>query len=283
MTADLAGNFNRNTSTGVGSNAWYTNGTTDPHDGQTGDIHHNGNVHVGDGSTDSAVRIHSANNVGSTPDIEMEAQGLITSESNQFYHSRTGVHQFLGGNTSGTTGAIPLAQLEQSGRFRLYEYGDGDFTGTPTYNLSVNTNGYVIERPYRLANPGDPTITTGGAGTLNSTVILDRWSTDYIYSYRIRSYVTMAAGIGWFYLVIPSKVGFQQPKIGAIGSYRATSNSVQNDNSGGNSSNGASPFGPFMGAEWHHWSSTNRIYNGYYRRDNGYSVYVEFTVDYLKT
>lgn len=136
----------------------------------------------------------------------------------------------------------------------------------------------------RQANPGDPSVTVGGTGiTLNSVIILDRWSDEESFAYRVRALVSISAGTGWGYVNVPTKAGFQQPQITAVGTYRTNSTTPQRDNSGGTSGDGAAPIGPFMGAEAHHWSSTNRIYNGYYRRDNGYSMYIEFTVRYVRT
>lgn len=125
--------------------SWYTNGTTDLHDGRTGGIHHDGDVHVGVGTASSAIILSNANAVATVPDIKMFAQGLIQSESNQFYQSQTGSHQFIGGNTGGVTGSFPLVDFNQNGEVEFNQYGAGNFTGTPAFNLSVDASGNVIE------------------------------------------------------------------------------------------------------------------------------------------
>lgn len=139
-------------------------------------------------------------------------------------------------------------------------------------------------RVVRLANPGDPTITVAGAGTLAQSVILDRWSDEESYAYKFRVRVTnMPAGAGWTYVVVPNIGGFQRPEISGIGNYRTGSTTPQIDTDVTNNQSrfGAAPRGPRMGKEWHEWSSTQRIYNGYYRRDNAIpSDYVEFIVRY---
>lgn len=132
----------------------------------------------------------------------------------------------------------------------------------------------------RQSNPGDPTITEGGNITITQALILDRWSTEETFSYRFRVRISQPAGNGWGWLNVPTIAGFQQPKIGAIGTYRNPSTEIQNDDG----TFGAAPRGPYMGAEAHHWSSTNRVYSGFFRRDDAItSSFFEFTVDYLRT
>lgn len=142
-----------------------------------------------------------------------------------------------------------------------------------------------LEECCHLQNPGDPALTylwdTGSS--LLSETILDRWSDDKSYYYKFRIYATYGDGIGWNYFTIPTIAGFQQPIIYEIGTYRPQSNEPQDDNVQGSPNTGASPQGPYMGKEAHHWSSTNRIYHGYYRRDNTYNMYTEFIVKYIKT
>lgn len=132
----------------------------------------------------------------------------------------------------------------------------------------------------RQANPGDPvlTATTSAGSAMTQAIVLDRWSDEESYTYRFRTRWTVQAGTGWNFVSIPTKAGFQQPEISAIGTYRQTSNAPQDDD--GNF--GASPRGPFMGSEAHHWSSTNRVYLGHFRRDNNYTKFVEFTVKYTR-
>lgn len=136
-------------------------------------------------------------------------------------------------------------------------------------------------QPDHEANPGDPVVTFGGIGTLNSTVILNRWHEQEAYEYAYRTLCSQDPGIGWGYLQIPSIAGFQPPIITVEGTYRSASTSVQRDNQGGDGGDGASPRGPFMGQEAHHWSSTQRIYLGYYRRDNAYSIYIDYRMRYI--
>lgn len=136
----------------------------------------------------------------------------------------------------------------------------------------------------RQSNPGDPTLTyvwsTGSS--LISETILDRWSTEEWYAYKFRVHGEYAGGLGWSYITIPSIAGFQQPLIYEIGTYRNQSISVQEDGPQGNGGDGASPRGPYMGKEAHHWSSTNRIYHGYNRRDTTYIMFTEFIVKYIR-
>lgn len=136
----------------------------------------------------------------------------------------------------------------------------------------------------RQANPGDPVMTVGGSLVLVNSLILDRWSTEESFSYAYRVQVSQPVGNNWGWINVPNIAGFQRPKISQIGSYRTASTAIQEDNSGGSSGNGAGPRGPFMGGEFHHWSSTQRIYSGYFRRDNPITTsYVEFVVDYLRS
>jgi hypothetical protein len=136
----------------------------------------------------------------------------------------------------------------------------------------------------RQANPGDPAFGFSGVGSLNATVILDRWSTEEWYAYRVRlQVINQTAGNGWSFVTVPTKAGFQQPQISAVGTYRYNSTAIQEDEPGGNGGDGAGPRGPFMGQEAHHWSSTNRIYLGYFRRENTFNAYLEFTVRYIRT
>lgn len=134
----------------------------------------------------------------------------------------------------------------------------------------------------RQANPGDPTVTVSGA-TSTQQLILDRFSDEESYSYRFRVLVTQAAGVGWGIITIPTKAGFQQPKISEIGGYRTASNAPQDDDTGNGNGFGASPRGPYMGENPSHWSSTNRLYMPHYRRDNAFSTYVGFIVTYVRS
>lgn len=137
----------------------------------------------------------------------------------------------------------------------------------------------------RIPNPGDPIVTLTGTATLNAQVILDRESTEEWYAYKIRVHVTNTlAGSNWVYVTIPTIAGFQQPMITGIGNYRNSTSQLQDDDNSGAGGEGASPRGPYMGKEWHEWSSTSRLYFGYFRRDNALqSNYLEFWVKYIRT
>lgn len=131
----------------------------------------------------------------------------------------------------------------------------------------------------RIPNPGDPLPVYSGQGTLDASLILDRLSTEESYMYKFRLLVSQDAGTGWGFITLPTIAGFQQPKITGIGTYRFASTAVQEDDG----TFGASPRGPYMGKEAHEWSSTRRVYMGYFRRDNAHRTYVEFWVEYIRT
>lgn len=131
----------------------------------------------------------------------------------------------------------------------------------------------------RQGNPGDITLTPTNLEIVQATLILDRWSDEESYAFNTRTRVSQDAGTGWGWLNVPLIAGFQQPQILYIGTYRNPSTTPQDDDG----TFGAAPRGPFMGSEAHHWSSTNRIYMGYSRRDNDLtSVYVEAVIKYVR-
>lgn len=133
----------------------------------------------------------------------------------------------------------------------------------------------------RQSNPGDPVLTPGGEITITQTLITDRWSTEETYEYHFRVRVEQPVGTGWGWVAVPTIAGFQQPQIFAVGTYRPQSTAIQEDNG---DNQGASPRGPFMGAEAHHWTSSNRVYAGYFRRDdNPVDMFIEFNVRYIRT
>ena len=186
--------------------------------------------------------------------------------------------------TNGNTVALPVSSVLPA---TLAPVADNESDANIRTGLVGTSTKYAREdhnHPIRRqGNPGTPTITGGGSGgSIQQTILLDTWSTEESYSYRFRVLVNMTAGTSWYYIQLPGIGGFQQPKIGAIGTYRSTSNTPQNDSPTGAGSNGAAPYGPFMGCEAHHWSSTNRIYQGYNRRETNYQIYIEFTVDYFR-
>lgn len=136
----------------------------------------------------------------------------------------------------------------------------------------------------RIPNPGDPILTLTGNGTLAAQLILDRESTEESYMYKFRVQINdIPAGSGWTFVTVPNIAGFQRPKITGIGNYRNFSSTPQDDTGGVQSLLGAAPRGPFMGKEWHEWSSTQRLYNGYFRRDNPIErTYLEFWAEYIR-
>ena len=78
---------------------------------------------------------------------------------------------------------------------------------------------------------------------------------------------------------MPLIAGFQQPMILQLGSYRSDSTVPQADDG----SFGASPRGPLMSSEVHHWSSTNRLYTAYFRLEADItSMFIEATIKYVR-
>ena len=67
-----------------------------------------------------------------------------------------------------------------------------------------------------------------------------------------------------------------------IGKYRLGNNIVQEDDGGAQSQGGAAPRGPYIGQEAHHWSSTQRVYDAFFRRDNAQNSFYEFIVRYIR-
>lgn len=135
----------------------------------------------------------------------------------------------------------------------------------------------------RQSNPGDPVITAGGSAAISQSLILDRWSTEETYEYAFRVRVAQPAGTSWGWISVPNIGGFQRPQIVGIGTYRSDSNAPQTDDGTGASLDGASPRGPLMAQEVHHWSSTQRLYLAYFRRDEAItSMFIEFTARYIR-
>lgn len=131
--------------------------------------------------------------------------------------------------------------------------------------------------------PLTPDVVFTGVGEMTGLIVLDRWSTEEWVSYQWRALVTQDPGIGWGIFRIPNIAGFQRPEIDVVGTYRSSSTAVQIDTDDiANQGNvGAGPRGPYMGQEAHHWSSSQQIYTGYYRRDNALRMYVEFKARYV--
>jgi len=133
-----------------------------------------------------------------------------------------------------------------------------------------------------------PTITTTMGGTFvetQATIILDTWEERDVFgnlmavTFATRTRVSQVAGNNWGWINIPTVAGFKQPQISAVGNYRNQSISPQDDDG----VQGASPRGPYMGKEIFHWSSTNRLYGGHFRRDNDIgSMFVQANVRYVR-
>ena len=134
----------------------------------------------------------------------------------------------------------------------------------------------------RQANPGDPALVFTGSGSLDATLILDRWSTEEEYTYEWRLLISQVAGNGWDIISVPSIAGFQRPHITDVSTYRSQSFAVQIDDATGTGGPGATPRGPYMGVEAMHWSSTQRIYAGIYRRDVASRMYIQFQARYIR-
>jgi len=140
---------------------------------------------------------------------------------------------------------------------------------------------HVHERRRIDPTPLTPTITVAGSLTSSQTLTLDRWSDDTWIEYAFRVRVNADIGVGWGYIVIPNIGGFQRPIIDLEGTYRNASTAPQIDENSGQGGVGAAPRGPYMGQEYHHWSSTQRLYQGFYRRDNAVQHWVDFRVKYV--
>jgi hypothetical protein len=131
--------------------------------------------------------------------------------------------------------------------------------------------------------PLTPELIFTGVGELEQVIVLDRWSDQTWIEYAWRTLMTQDPGTGWGFITVPNIAGFQRPIITVEGTYRTNSNAVQEDGSGNTnneSTEGASPRGPYMGQEAHHWSSTQRVYAGFFRRDNPVRMFVEFRAKY---
>jgi len=136
----------------------------------------------------------------------------------------------------------------------------------------------------RQGNPGDPVLTAGGNLTLQQSIITDRWSTEETYKYEFRVLTQQAAGTGWGFVTVPNIAGFQRPVITAAGAgYQFSSVPTQIDTPVGAGGVGATPRGPAMNQELKHWSSTQRLYGPYFRRDNEHRAYTSFTVEYIRS
>lgn len=141
---------------------------------------------------------------------------------------------------------------------------------------------HTHERRRINPTPLRPDVTFAGTGTMDANLLLREWSDDTWVAYQWRVLVSQDAGTGWGYVQVPNIAGFQRPKINVIGTYRIQSTAVQDDGSIEPQSRlGASPRGPYMGQEAHHWSGTQRIYAGFFRRDNAHRTYIELEATYI--
>lgn len=132
----------------------------------------------------------------------------------------------------------------------------------------------------RQALPTVPDLIYSGTGTMSGQTTLDRWSTEETVGYEVRVIVDSIVGTSWEFITVPSLTGFQPPKI-SVGTYRQTSNSPQPDTNQ-SANDGAAPYGPIMACEAHHWSSTQRVYLAYYRREAAYRTYVTIRAEYIR-
>ena len=166
--------------------------------------------------------------------------------------------------------AIPIADNEVDTAIRTGQVGTSLDYARADHNHPIR----------RQANPGDITLVAGGNAVITQpTIILDRWSTEETYEFNTRTRVSQVAGTGWGWLSVPTIAGFQQPQIVGLGSYRSDSTVPQDDNG----TFGAAPRGPLMAREVHHWSSTNRLYLAYFRRDNDItSLFIEAVIRYIR-
>jgi len=131
----------------------------------------------------------------------------------------------------------------------------------------------------RLPNPGDPVPIVQGSFLELQNIILDRGSTEECYWWRFRIRVSQDAGNNWGWIAVPTIAGFQQPVYTETFGYMTSSSSVQDDDN----AFGATARGPTMAYPINHWSSTNRLYGGYFRRDNDInSIYVNFVATYCR-
>lgn len=167
---------------------------------------------------------------------------------------------------------IPIPDNEADAAIRTGQVGTSALYARADHNHPIR----------RQASPGDPVITASGTMQLQQNLILDRRSTEESYEFAFRTLALQPTGNGWGWLNIPFIAGYQRPRITGVGSYRPNTSAIQADDVIGNGREGASPRGPFMGGEVHHWSSTQRIYGGYFRRDNDFRAYIEYVVEYIR-
>lgn len=132
----------------------------------------------------------------------------------------------------------------------------------------------------RQTLPADPTPVAAGSFTELQNIVLDRGSDEESVWYRYRVRVSQTAWNSWGWIQVPTIAWFQQPIYMELSWYMSTTVVVQEDDW----AFGATPRGQWMGYPIHHWSSSNRLYGGIFRRDNDItSLYVNFVVKYTRT
>lgn len=102
-----------------------------------------GDLIIYDGAGSESLRLNHENQVSTSPDLFIAAQGLLASESNLFLKSESGYISFIfGGAGSGTTGATERARITSDGTFQhdgnLNTDGDADIAGNISQGTTTN-------------------------------------------------------------------------------------------------------------------------------------------------
>lgn len=184
------------------------------------------------------------------------------------------------GSSGGATGEVPspstlvpVADNEVDTAIRTGQVGASLDYARADHNHPIRRQAVIEVTPTAFGN----------GFTIVQNLTLDRWSDEESFTLRKRVRIRHTAGNGWGGLLIPSLAGFQQPIMTPTGSYRYPSTAIQIDENTGNGGNGASPRGPLMMAEFAEWSSTNRFYSAYYRRDAQIDAYWSFNLTYVRS
>ena len=128
-----------------------------------------GDVGIGTDSPDE--KLHILDTTGANIILNSNAvaanSGIYMSEGADATPTQNGAYAYYDGTNNEfriATGAAALADrlaiARDTGAVQLNEYGAGTFTGTATYDLSVDVNGNIIESPH-----GSGTITGSGTAT----------------------------------------------------------------------------------------------------------------------
>lgn len=184
-----------------------------------------------------------------------------------------------GMNPSGGSGvpvstAIPIPDNEVDTAIRTGTAGTTGEAADAGHNHPIRRQGY----------PTTPTLalTSSAGSTMTAPALLDRWSDEEAVGFEWRATVSVQpSNAGWDFITVPSIAGFQVPRI-TVGTYRSTTGTPQADGPSGAGAEGAAPRGPYMGAEATHWSSTQRVYLGYYRRETAFTLYVMIRAEYTR-